>query len=512
MVNDTQCPVCFNGSLEDHDLEFLTCTTCDEKFNVFDSVPYLGRFYEDDLFSVMETTSILSQIHLDENLSTYGNEPPEQLTIGYLEIQKVLDLSKDEIGSNINFADFGYDEKPSWFSARFNELQQFREVMGGADLNDKRVLDVGAGTGFDSLRFLSMGANVTALEYNPLQASYAAKAIPNIDWLGGSATHIPFKNETFDFVIANAALHHIKDLETAINEMLRVLKPGGTMITLADSFSPFNFSEDQEVHVFENHPAVLRGVNEQLPNLNKYIDPLIAQGDTLKVELFTPIVHGLHKRSAKLRRWSLDDATTALSNYRGGLCMKVNKLKPTHYKRKNQKKVLVEFSDYISQFASRADALVALCKHVPKYAIDLDFHAPTHQKLKLLMGWKPFSESDNYQTGVSDGYLFCSRKYIKKKLSSFFIAVPHAAKCSPRQIRIFLNGTPIYHVNIDDPIWKKIDIDITSFNQHVNGINLVHISINQLEGGVDLNSFFIRTKQSHFKLIKQILKKFTGCL
>ena len=93
MIDNIQCPICFKGSLEDYNFEYFLCTSCDEKFNVFDNVPYLGRFYEDDLFSVMETTSILTQIHLDENLSTYGDQIPEHLKNGYLKIQKMLDLS-----------------------------------------------------------------------------------------------------------------------------------------------------------------------------------------------------------------------------------------------------------------------------------------------------------------------------------------------------------------------------------------------------------------------------------
>ena len=507
MIDNIRCPICFKGSLEDYNFEYFLCTSCDEKFNVFDNVPYLGRFYEDDLFSVMETTSILTQIHLDENLSTYGDQSPEHLKNGYLKIQKMLDLSTDEIGSNLNFSDFDYDNKPSWFSARYNELQQFKDVMGDVDLRDKKVLDIGAGTGFDSLRFLNMGANVTALEYNPLQASYAAKAIKDINWFGGSATHIPFENETFDFVIANAALHHIKDLETAINEMLRVLKPGGTIFTLADSFSPINFTEDQEVDVFKNHPAVLRGVNEQLPQLNKYIDPLIAEGDNLEVELFTPVVHGLHQRSEKLSRWSLEDAKTVLSNYRGGLCMRVHKLRSTYYKRKNEKNVMVEFSDYIPHFESRTNALNALRKYVPKYAIDLDLNISNQQKLKLLTGWKPFSKDNDYQIGVSDGYLFCSPQYITANLSSFSIAVPHANIGSPRQISISLNGVSILKITVDDPNWKKIDLEINSFHKNMDTVNLVQISIDQLEGNVDLNSFWIREKKSHFKFLKRVFKK-----
>lgn len=508
MLNRIQCPVCFNGSLKSNNLDYFLCGTCDEKYPIFDNVPYLGRFYEGDLHSVMETTSILTQIYLDKNQTTYANQSPEQLRRGYLRMQEMLELSTDDIGSNLNLSEFGYNQTPSWFCSRYNELQQFRDVVGNTNFNDKSILDIGAGTGYDSLRFLNKGGNVTALEYNPLQASYAAKAIQNINWIGGSATHIPFKNETFDFVIANAALHHIRDIETAINEMLRVLKTGGTIITLADSFSPDNFTEEQEVDVFKKHPAVLGGVNEQLPHLKKYINPLIAERNNLKVELFTNVVHGLHKKNNKLIKWSLDDAKTVLSNYRGGICMKINKLAATKYYRKNEDRVLIDFSDYIPHFSSRAHALIALNKYMPKVNIDLGLNNSNHQKFMLLMGWKPFSKIKGYRIGVFDGYLFCSKKYITEKFSQFFIAVPHAKKDSPRKLRIIINGNLIHQIDIYDSSWKKITLHTDSFSAHINTVSLVQISINKVNGGIDLNSFWIRQKPSILTSARKFLMDF----
>ena len=50
------------------------------------------------------------------------------------------------------------------------------------------------------------------------------------DVVQGSATALPFGDEQFDLVYSFKVLAHIPDIETAIEEMARVLRPGGTLV------------------------------------------------------------------------------------------------------------------------------------------------------------------------------------------------------------------------------------------------------------------------------------------
>ena len=44
------------------------------------------------------------------------------------------------------------------------------------------------------------------------------------------AEQIPYDDDTFDLVVGHAVLHHIPDVELAMREVLRVLKPGGRFV------------------------------------------------------------------------------------------------------------------------------------------------------------------------------------------------------------------------------------------------------------------------------------------
>lgn len=99
---------------------------------------------------------------------------------------------------------------------------------------DEVVLDVGSGSGtyFNALR--AQRPNIT---YYGLDRSAGMLATHNASQrlLTGDAQHLPFADATFDVVMANHMLYHVPDIDMAIREMKRVLKPGGVLITATNS-------------------------------------------------------------------------------------------------------------------------------------------------------------------------------------------------------------------------------------------------------------------------------------
>jgi SAM-dependent methyltransferase len=97
-----------------------------------------------------------------------------------------------------------------------------------------RALDVACGTGVVTrllaIRVGPAGA-VVGLDINPgmLAVARGVAALPNIEWLEGSAVSMPLPDATFDSVLCEQGLQFFPDKPAALAEMRRVLKSGGRL-------------------------------------------------------------------------------------------------------------------------------------------------------------------------------------------------------------------------------------------------------------------------------------------
>jgi ubiquinone/menaquinone biosynthesis C-methylase UbiE len=98
----------------------------------------------------------------------------------------------------------------------------------------KKVLDVGFGMGTDLFQFASAGSIVSGIDLSPKHLEIAKKRFQlyNIDaeLMLADAENMPFDNDTFDVVYSFGVIHHSPDIQKAINEICRVLKPDGRAI------------------------------------------------------------------------------------------------------------------------------------------------------------------------------------------------------------------------------------------------------------------------------------------
>jgi SAM-dependent methyltransferase len=112
------------------------------------------------------------------------------------------------------------------------------------------LLDLGCGAGRHAFEAARRGASVVALdmdsgELNQVSAITAAMddagEIPagaSITAAAGDATRMPFADDSFDFVIASEVMEHIPADQSAMNEVARVLKPGGIAAVTVPAWLP----------------------------------------------------------------------------------------------------------------------------------------------------------------------------------------------------------------------------------------------------------------------------------
>lgn len=98
----------------------------------------------------------------------------------------------------------------------------------------KKVLEVGFGMGTDLFQFALAGSDVTGIDLSPAHLDIAKKRFSlygkDADLRLGDAEKIPFSDATFDVVYSFGVIHHTPDANMAMDEIYRVLKPGGRAI------------------------------------------------------------------------------------------------------------------------------------------------------------------------------------------------------------------------------------------------------------------------------------------
>jgi demethylmenaquinone methyltransferase/2-methoxy-6-polyprenyl-1,4-benzoquinol methylase len=105
----------------------------------------------------------------------------------------------------------------------------------------ERALDVGAGTGDLALALAKAGPSgrVVALDLSPKMLSRARlRADASIGFVVGSAEALPFPDGLFSCVVAGFAVRNFGDLPRALEDMRRVLRPGGRAVVLELSLPP----------------------------------------------------------------------------------------------------------------------------------------------------------------------------------------------------------------------------------------------------------------------------------
>jgi len=95
-----------------------------------------------------------------------------------------------------------------------------------------RVLDACCGTGDLAVAAEREGGIVTGLDFSPRMLERARRKSDTITWVEGDLLALPFPDDAFDAATVGFGVRNVADLEAALAELRRVLRPGGRLAIL----------------------------------------------------------------------------------------------------------------------------------------------------------------------------------------------------------------------------------------------------------------------------------------
>ena len=117
------------------------------------------------------------------------------------------------------------------------DLAQAQALVAQAVPMNGQALDVGCGAGHLSFALAPRVARVVSLDPSPqmlttVQQAALARGLRHIETIQSRAESLPFPDASFELVCSRYSAHHWTQLEQALKEMRRVLKPGGHLLLI----------------------------------------------------------------------------------------------------------------------------------------------------------------------------------------------------------------------------------------------------------------------------------------
>jgi ubiquinone/menaquinone biosynthesis C-methylase UbiE len=158
--------------------------------------------------------------------------------VGKLTTKYLLPLGTRQVGDDVVFFNFGYEEDPPMAlplaatdEANRYGIQLYHVTASQVDLTGKRLLEVSCGAGGGASYIMrNLGpASYTGLDLNPasIEKCRERHKLPGLDFVQGNAEDLPFPDQSFDAVINVEASHQYPHFPRFLAEVARVLRPGG---------------------------------------------------------------------------------------------------------------------------------------------------------------------------------------------------------------------------------------------------------------------------------------------
>tara|TARA_B100000674_G_C37649744_1_gene827360 strand:- start:99 stop:809 length:711 start_codon:yes stop_codon:yes gene_type:complete len=207
-------------------------------------------------------------------------------------MQQYLQNKKGLVQSVFNQVFDRYDLMNDFMSIGIHRLWKKHLLNMMNPSRNQKLVDVACGTGDIAklfLKYVNKDSQITCVDPNKGMISKAKKKLnnyKNLNWIIASAEKLPFKDNSFDFYTISFGLRNTKNLDKALTEAYRVLKPGGRYFCL-------EFSKIQNSNldfIYKNYskfiPAIgklIVGSKEPYKYLVKSIENFVNQEELLEI-------------------------------------------------------------------------------------------------------------------------------------------------------------------------------------------------------------------------------------
>jgi ubiquinone/menaquinone biosynthesis C-methylase UbiE len=147
---------------------------------------------------------------------------------------------------------------------RFGQDRRLNLIRQYAPLEGRRILDIGCGLGAYVRKFREFSDRVTGIDVDRKRLVEGSRTTPGLMLAAGE--QLPFRDDSFDVIVLNEVIEHVRSDAGTLRESYRVLAPGGRIIIYAPN----------RLYPFETHGVYLgdRYVFGNIPFVNWLPDPL----------------------------------------------------------------------------------------------------------------------------------------------------------------------------------------------------------------------------------------------
>lgn len=376
----------------------IVCQTCFSASDIITDVPFVGGYDSDDFTDLIEVIA---------TAQTNGGETPFEAA---RLLRQLLHQYHHAHDRKAWIADHPLEMvRAPWFvNDRYHEWIQGHSILVNRDLDGKKILNVGAGTGASAIPLLDAGGQVTCLDFSPTLVRTGANNLPGARWIGGFAHVLPFQDASFDVVGANAALHQFRSVREALREMLRVLKPGGILYTARDPFRPDHSDNSFEYAVLNRHEGALAGKRANLIKFSEFWDTLQEFGGQVEISLIADIENTLELEGASgLGADGFNDCWVpcweqnieVLRRSSGGIGCVVTKKSNIDIPAATQGPFVLPAGILASWLSNQDEAFSSLMGWAVPDLIDLPFPGTQQSWFELLNGWMAPEEPYSSRVG-----------------------------------------------------------------------------------------------------------------